>query len=107
VGVRGQGRGDAQASQDIENAGQLVVHRSVDEQKTGPVADAEAVQAVGDELVRGFLVGGCAQYSTAPPSAWASVRTPWRAASRPRSRVLSPLPRRMTSGTSSGSDTSA
>jgi hypothetical protein len=46
-------------------------------------------------------------YSTAPPSAWAMVRTPCRAASAARDRVLSPLPRRMTSGIRPGWLTSA
>ncbi len=44
---------------------------------------------------------------TAPPSACASVRTPCSAASWASARVLSPLPRRMTSGISRGCRTSA
>ncbi len=47
------------------------------------------------------------RYSTAPPSACAMVRTPCRAASAARARVLSPLPRRMTSGIRPGWLTSA
>ena len=46
-------------------------------------------------------------YRTAPPSACAIVRTPCRAASAASERVLSPLPRRMTSGISPGWLTSA
>ena len=46
-------------------------------------------------------------YMTAPPSAWAMVRTPCRAASAASDRVLSPLPRRMTSGIRPGWLTSA
>ena len=44
---------------------------------------------------------------TAPPSAWAIVRTPCRAASAASERVLSPLPRRITSGIRPGWLTSA
>ena len=46
-------------------------------------------------------------YMTAPPSACAMVRTPCRAASAASERVLSPLPRRITSGIRPGWLTSA
>src|SRR5829696_1349001 len=44
-------------------------------------------------------------YSTPPPSACASVRTPFSAASCASAAVVGPLPRRITSGTSRGSET--